>query len=78
LGAVKAIVWHVAPGADHATVALEKTGWGEPFVLWPKDPGRYHVEYRIVPKHLAKPLKALAKYADKEQRWAVSNPIEVH
>jgi hypothetical protein len=73
----KAILWHIAPGADKAVAIAEVSGWAGHLVHKPEQPGRYHVEYRMVPKHLAKPLKALGKYADKEQRWAVSNPIEV-
>lgn len=38
-------------------------------------PGRYHLEIRIHPLHLAKALGAASQYADKWVRWVVGNPV---
>ncbi|MSP92020.1 MAG: hypothetical protein EXR79_09520 [Myxococcales bacterium] len=75
--ALRTIMWHIAPGAAAAVKVLDVSGWGAPLEYVPAAAGRYHVEFRLVPRHLKGPLKAIAKYADVEQRWAVSNPIQV-
>ena len=74
---VRTIVWRIAPGADHAEIVTEIAGMGQTQSLVADQPGRYHIEVRIKPKHLRAGLKGLGDLADMEQRWTVSNPIEV-
>lgn len=74
---VRTLVWHVAPGAKAATLVKEVAGFAKAESWVADKPGRYHLEVRLTPKHLRKWLQALGKYADVEQRWAVSNPVNV-
>jgi hypothetical protein len=75
---VIAHVWRIEPGQAEAKKFVTVTGqWGSSVKIVPDQPGRYHVELRIVPRHLRTALKTLGDFADKEQRWAVGNVIEI-
>lgn len=74
---LRTLVWFIAPGAETAEVVHEVEGFGHDVTLTPQKPGRYHPELRLVPRQLRSHLKALGKFADKEQRWVVGNAIRV-
>jgi hypothetical protein len=74
---VRAIVWRLPIGAGEPEKFQEVPGWGKVVPIAPTQAGRYHVELRIVPKHLSKYLQGLEDQAAIEHRWAVGNPIEV-
>ncbi len=74
---VRTIVWYIAPGATQAVQVTEVTGLAAVGSLTADKPGRYHLEVRITPRHLRASLKSLGDHADTEQRWLVSNPIEI-
>ena len=74
---VRTLVWFIAPGAKTGVVVKEVAGFAKAESLVADKPGRYHVEVRLTPKHLRSWLHALGKYADMEQRWAVSNAVTV-
>ncbi len=80
---IQAVVWRIVAGQAVAqklvTVSSATAQPGMPSVLKivPDLPGRYHVELRITPRYLRPFLKGMEDFADKEQRWAVGNPIEV-
>ena len=74
---IRTLVWHIAPGAAKAETILEVKGFAQVASLTAAKPGRYHLETRIVPRHLRKWLKGLGDHADAEQRWLVSNPIAI-
>ncbi len=77
LTTIRTIVWYIAPGATQAENVLEVPGFAVAASWVATKPGRYHLETRIVPRHLRAPLKALGDHADAEQRWLVSNPIAI-
>ena len=74
---IRTIVWYIAPGAAKAVNILEVKGFAQLASLVADKPGRYHLETRIIPRHLRKWLKGLGDHADSEQRWLVSNPIAI-
>ncbi len=78
---ISANIWRIVPGATDPTLVAEKAltvaSNGATVQFKPTLPGRYHVELRIVPKHLRTLMKGLGKLVDTEQRWAVGNPITV-
>lgn len=73
----RTLVWYIAPQAEKAENIMEVKGFAQALQFKPTKPGRYHLETRIVPRHLRKWLKALGDHAAIEQRWLVSNPIEI-
>ena len=81
---IRTIVWYIAPatpgmaGATKAESILEVKGFAQLASLTADKPGRYHLETRIMARHLRKAMKALGDHVDKEQRWLVSNPINVN
>ncbi len=74
---IRTIVWYIAPGAQAAQNILEVKGFAGISSFTADKPGRYHLETRIIPRHLRKSLKALGDHADTEERWLVSNPIAI-
>ena len=74
---IRTIVWYIAPGAAKALNILEVKGFAQLASLVADKPGRYHLDTRIIPRHLRKWLKGLGDHADSEQRWLVSNPIAI-
>lgn len=74
---IRTIVWRIAPGVETAENVLEVQGFATMATFKPDKPGQYHLEVRMFPRHLRKYLKALGNHVDTEQRWLVSNPIEV-
>ena len=74
---IHTIVWYIAPGAQQAVNILDIPGFAKLASLTADKPGRYHLEARIIPRHLRKWLKALGDHADTEQRWLVSNPVTI-
>ena len=74
---IRTIVWFIAPNADKAQNILEVKGFAQLASVTADKPGRYHLETRIIPRHLRKSMKALGDHADTEQRWLVSNPIAI-
>jgi len=72
---VRTIVWFIASGAPAALKIAEQEGLGAVLHPLADKAGRYHIEVRITPRHLGPSLKSKSAFADKELRWAVSNPI---
>ncbi len=77
-------LWRVTPeGASViATWDGQKTTGGlvqDGEVAWlpMPGPGRYHLEVRIQPTHLAAPLKAASAFAQNWYRWVLTDVIEV-
>ena len=84
LPVVSVIVWQINAGKPVATkLATLAAAPGTVLKVTPDQPGKYHLEVRIVPKHLRSLMKGLRdgeagpELVDLEQRWAVGNPIEV-
>jgi len=85
LPVVSLVLWRITPGKAKADAVATLSGApGQVLQYTPDAPGRYHVEVRLVPKHLRKLLKGLKEVkdgapemADVEQRWAVGNLIDV-
>ncbi|MBM4345335.1 MAG: hypothetical protein FJ100_18345 [Deltaproteobacteria bacterium] len=81
---VSLVLWRIAAGeATAQKVATLSGAPGSLLKVTPDQPGHYHLELRIVPKHLRALMKGLLsaekgpELVDLEQRWAVGNPIEI-
>jgi hypothetical protein len=59
------------------TLVKEVLGLGATISQSVSQPGAYHVEVRITPKHLATALGSSKALADKEYLWVITNPIVV-
>ena len=52
-------------------------GLGQSITKTVTEPGQYHVEVWIKPKHLASQLGSQASSADTEYLWLITNPIRL-
>lgn len=72
---VRASVFHTS---TNGTVEIAKvSGLGALLEATVTEPGSYHVEVWIRPKHLASRLGDQAALADGEYMWIITNPIRV-
>ncbi|MBI5609089.1 MAG: hypothetical protein HY902_09425 [Deltaproteobacteria bacterium] len=74
---VRTLLWRTTADGKPAEVVQEYKGFAQAATYKATQAGRYHLEVRMIPRHLRPWLKALGQYADVEQRWVVSNPIAV-
>jgi hypothetical protein len=72
---VRATVVHT--DASGSKVIHEVKGLSNYFTTVVSQPGAYHVELLIKPKHLAKALGPKSPLADKEYLWVITNPIRI-
>ncbi len=84
LPTVSLVVWRIAPGDPKAQKLATLSGApGSLLMVTPDQPGKYHLEVRLVPKHLRKLMKGMLsaedgpELVDLDERWAVGNPIEI-
>lgn len=82
LPSVSLVIWRIVAGKAEAEKMTTLAGApGEAIQFTPDQPGKYHVEVRIVPRHLRALMKGLQEnmsakeMVDIEQRWVVGNPI---
>ncbi len=72
---IRTLLWRTTADGKPAEVLQEYKGFAQSATYKMTQPGRYHLEVRMIPRHLRPWLKALGQYADIEQRWVVGNPI---
>lgn len=85
LPVVSLVMWRITPGVAKADKVATLSGTpGQVLPFTADQPGKYHLELRVIPKHLRKLLNGLKEntegapeMADLDQRWAVGNPIEI-
>ena len=63
--------------ATETTLVKESTLLGDTFKFSATEPGAYHVEVWLKPKHLLSALGSQTGLADTDYLWVISNPIRV-
>lgn len=77
-------LWRVTPDGPQVAATWDANGHAglqvDGDVAWLADPppGRYHLELRIVPAHLAPYLPGAASLAARDYRWVVSGVVELN